>query len=164
MRKLIIAVAIVAFGITGFSQQVNDYMEVRRAALKTEKKALIADVMELSKEESEPFWALYNEYQGKLYTVNTKYLKIVNDFSDNFETMTEEMAKDLMTRSFAYESEILKLKKNYNAKFLKILSARKTLMYFQTENKISDLIHYEVAQMIPLLDAGDVKKEPKKKK
>ncbi len=164
MRKLIITVAIVAFGISGFSQQVNDYMEVSRAALKTEKKALITDVMELTKEESEPFWALYNEYQGRLYTVNTKYLKIVNDFSDNYETMTEEMAKDLMTRSFAYESEILKLKKTYNGKFLKILSARKTLMYFQTENKISDLIHYEVAQMIPLLDAGDVKKEPKKKK
>jgi hypothetical protein len=164
MRKLLVAVAIVVFGITGFSQQVNDYVEVRRAALKTEKKALIADVMELSQEESEPFWALYNEYQEKLYTVNTKYLKIVNDFSDNYDTMTEEMAKDLMTRSFAYEGEILKLKKSYHAKFMKILSAQKTLMYFQAENKISDLVHYEMAQMIPILDAGDVKKESKKKK
>ena len=164
MRKLLVAVAIVAFGITGFSQQMNDYLEVRRAALKTEKKALIAEVMELSQEESEPFWALYNEFQQKLYVVNTEYLKIVNEFADNYDTMTEEMSKDIMTRMFAYESDILKLKKGYHTKFMKILSAQKTLMYFQAENKISNLVKYEIAQMIPLLDAGDSKKEPKKKK
>ncbi len=162
MRKLFVAVAIVAFGLTGFSQQMNDYMEVRRAALKTEKKALIAEVMELSKEESEPFWALYNEFQEKLYVVNTEYLKIINEFVDNYDTMTEEKAKNIMTRNFAYDSDILKLKKSYHTKFMKILSAQKTLMYFQAENKINDLVKYEIAQMIPLLDAGDSKKEPKK--
>ncbi len=162
MRKLLVAVAIVAFGLTGFSQQMNDYMEVRRAALKTEKKALIAEVMELSKEESEPFWALYNEFQEKLYVVNTEYLEIINEFVDNYDTMTEEKAKNIMTRNFAYDSDILKLKKSYHTKFMKILSAPKTLMYFQAENKINDLVKYEIAQMIPLLDAGDSKKEPKK--
>ena len=164
MRKLFVAVAIVAFGLTGFSQQMNDYMEVSRAALKTEKKALIAEVMELSKEESEPFWALYNEFQEKLYTVNTEYLKIINEFADNYENMNEEMAADLMKRTFAYESDILKLKKSYHTKFMKFLSAQKTLMYFQAENKISNLVKYEIAQTIPLLDAGDSKKELKKKK
>ena len=162
MRKLLVTVAIVAFGLTGFSQQMNDYLEVRRAALKAEKKTLVAEVMELSKEESEPFWALYNEFQEKLYVVNTEYLKIINEFVDNYDTMTEEKAKNIMTRSFAYDSDILKLKKSYHTKFMKILSAQKTLMYFQAENKINDLVKYEIAQMIPLLDAGDSKKEPKK--
>ncbi len=145
-----------------FAQQANDYMEVTRAALKTEKKALIAEVMNLTPEESEPFWTLYNEFQGKLYTTNTKYVKLVNEFAENYENMSGEMANDLMTRLFAYESEILKLKKTYHKKFQNILSPQKTLMYFQAENKIEIMIDYELANSIPLLDARDSKKEPKK--
>ena len=72
MKKLFLLIAIIGLGINSYAQQVNDYMEVTRAALKTEKKAMIAEVMSLTPEESEPFWALYNEFQGKLYTSNTK--------------------------------------------------------------------------------------------
>jgi hypothetical protein len=137
-------------------------LEVTRAALKTEKKAMIAEVMSLTPEESEPFWALYNEFQGKLYTANTKYLNIINEFAANFDNLSGEKANDLMKRLFAYDTEILKLKKTYFKKFQKVLSPQKTLMYFQAENKIDVLIDFEMAASIPILDARDSKKEPKK--
>ena len=162
MKKLFLLIAIIGIGITTNAQQVNDYLEVTRAALKTEKKAMIAEVMNLTTEESEPFWAMYNEFQGKLYTANTKYLKIINEFAESFENMSSEKANDLMKRLFAYDAEILKLKKIYHKKFQGILSPQKTLMYFQAENKIDVLIDYEMAASIPILDARDSKKEPKK--
>lgn len=162
MKKLFLLIALIGFGILTYAQQANDYMEVTRAALKTEKKAMIAEVMNLSQEESEPFWALYNEYQGKLYTSNTKYLGIINEFAENFESMSAEKANDLMKRLFAYDTEILKLKKSYYKKFQGILSPQKALMYFQAENKIDVMIDYEMASSIPILDARDSKKEPKK--
>ena len=40
MKKLFLLIAIIGFGIVSYAQQVNDYMEVTRAALKTEKKAM----------------------------------------------------------------------------------------------------------------------------
>ncbi|MEZ5199214.1 MAG: hypothetical protein R2764_23365 [Bacteroidales bacterium] len=123
---------------------------------------MIAEVMSLTPEESEPFWALYNEFQGKLYTSNTKYLKIINDFAENYDNMSGDKANELMTRLFAYDGEILKLKKTYFKKFQKILSPEKTLMYFQAENKIDILIDFELSTLIPLLDAGDSIKEPTK--
>lgn len=162
MKKLILLFAIIGFGIASYAQQANDYMEVTRAALKTEKKAMIAEVMSLTQEESEPFWALYNEFQGKLYTANTKYLNIINEFAENFDKMSGEKANDLMKRLFAYDTEIIKLKKSYFKKFQKVLSPQKTLMYFQAENKIDMLIDFEIAASIPILDAQDSKKEPKK--
>lgn len=162
MKKLILLITVIVFSTASYAQQANDYMEVTRAALKTEKKAMIAEVMTLSPEESEPFWELYNEFQGKLYTTNTKYLKIINEFAENYENMSSDKANELMTRLFAYDGEILKLKKTYFKKFQKILSPEKTLMYFQAENKIQILVDFELSSLIPLLDAGDSKKEPKK--
>jgi len=162
MKKIFLLFAIIGFGFASYAQQANDYMEVTRAALKTEKKAMIAEVMSLTQEESEPFWALYNEYQGKLYTANTKYLNIINEFAENFENMSAEKADDLMKRLFSYDTEIIKLKKSYFKKFKGILSPQKTLMYFQAENKIDILIDFEIAASIPILDARDSKKELKK--
>ena len=76
--------------------------------------------------------------------------------------MSGEKANDLMKRLFAYDTEIIKLKKSYFKKFQKVLSPQKTLMYFQAENKIDMLIDFEIAASIPIIDAQDSKKEPKK--
>ena len=133
-------------------QEDNSYMEVMRSALKTEKKAIIAETMIFTQEESEAFWPLYNEFQEKLYTSNTKYLKIINDFAANYDNMTDEAALDLMKRMNSYEGEILTLKKTYMKKFSKVLPPTKVLRYFQAENKIDILVDYEVASSIPLLE------------
>ena len=152
MKKFILLSLLLGMGISLFAQSENDYMEVMRSALKTEKKSIIAEVMTLTNEESLVFWPLYNEYQGKLYTANTKYLGIITDFAKKFETMTDEDAMDLMQRLNAYDAEILKLKKGYIKKFNKILPAKKVLRYMQAENKIDVLVDFEIANSVPLLE------------
>jgi len=152
MKKLILLSLMLGLGISMFAQSENDYMEVMRSALKTEKKSIVAEVMTLTNEESLVFWPLYNEYQEKLYSANTKYLGIINDFAEKYESMTDEDAKDLMNRLNAFDGEILKLRKSYIKKFNKILPAKKVLRYMQTENKIDVLVDFEIANSIPLLE------------
>lgn len=152
MKKFIALSVLFALSLMVSGQEDQSYMEVMRSALKTEKKAMIAEVMTFSPEESEVFWPLYNEFQEKLYSANTKYLKIVNDFADNYDRMSDEKALELMNRLSSYDSEILKLKKTYMKKFSKILPPTKVLRYFQAENKIDVLIDFEMAGTIPLLE------------
>ena len=137
---------------SAFAQQFNDYLEVSREVLKVEKKALIAEVMELSDTESEPFWLIYNEYEQKKYEVNTKYFKIVMDFSDNYGKMSAEKATELTKASLDIQMLLLKLRKSYAKKFAKVISPQKTLRYLQAENKIRVMIDAEMALQIPLLE------------
>lgn len=152
MKKIFAFILMMSFGLLLSAQQNDNYLEVMRSALKTEKKAMIAEVMTFTQAESDLFWPLYNEFQEKLYTANTKYLKIVNEFAENFENMTDEKALDLMKRVTAYDTEVLKLKKTYNKKFSKILPPTKVLRYFQAENKIDLLVDFEMSTYIPLLE------------
>ncbi|RLD76060.1 MAG: hypothetical protein DRJ07_16955 [Bacteroidetes bacterium] len=152
MKKIILLSLILGMGVSLFAQSENDYMEVMRSALKTEKKSIIAEVMTLTNEESLVFWPLYNEYQGKLYTTNTKYLGIITDFAEKYESMSDEDALDLMNRLNAYDAEMLKLRKAYIKKFNKILPAKKVLRYIQAENKIDVLVDFEIANSVPLLE------------
>jgi hypothetical protein len=108
--------------------------------------------MQLTDAESQPFWTLYNEYQGKLYLVQNKRIDLIQDFAENFENITDEKADQLWLGSMAYSEEIIKLKKQYYSKFKKILPAGKAARLFQAENKIETMINANLALDIPLIE------------
>lgn len=135
-----------------FTQTADDYIEVLRSVLKTEKKAAIAEVMQLNEQEAEVFWPLYNEFNEKMYTVQSKRVKIIKDFAANFDSMTDVKADELWTASMNFKQESLNLTKQYYKKFKKILPAGKAAKYFQAENKIAALVDYELAAEIPLVE------------
>lgn len=152
MKTLLSSLLIALLSISVYAQSDNDYLEIARDVLKTEKKAVIAEVMQLSQEESQPFWTLYNEYQSKLYLVQNKRIAIIQDFAENFENLTDEKADELWTGSMNYSAELLKLKKQYYSKFKKILPAGKAARFFQAENKIETMINANLALEIPLVE------------
>ena len=135
-----------------FAQTMDDYLEVAREVLSTEKKVAIADNMELSEAESGPFWELYNEYNAELFKVHTERVNIIKAFAANYESMTDEKADALWNASLDYQTKLLKLNKAYYKKFKKILPAGRAALYFQLENKIAALINAELALEIPLLE------------
>ncbi|MFT4848280.1 MAG: hypothetical protein ACI9AV_002525 [Sediminicola sp.] len=150
----IIALSIASLCLTSsiFAQSDNDYLEISRDVLKIEKKAAITNVMNLSETESQPFWNLYNEYQGKLYTVHNKRIAGIKDFAMNYENLSDEKANELFVNYMGYQRDLLKLKKEYYKKFKKILPAGKAVRFFQAENKIETLIDAQLALEIPMVD------------
>lgn len=152
MKKLIITLTFALLAGIAFSQTENDYMEVQRAALKTEKKAIVAEAMQLTEEESTVFWPLYNEYNEKLYIVNTKVYELILKFANEYETLSDEQAIELWNENMKIKKEASKLEATYFKKFQSILSGKKTLRYFQTENKIKSLINFQLSMEIPLAE------------
>jgi len=151
MKKIILGLSFVFFAAAMMAQNTHDYMEVERAALKTEKKALVADAMELTEDESKVFWPLYNEYNDKQYVINTKVYNLIVEYAENFDTLSDEKAIELWNESMKQRDELSKLKKTYFKKFQKILPGKKVVRYFQVENKVWALINAQLAMEIPLM-------------
>ena len=152
MKKLIIGIAFVFISTGLFAQNAHDYMEVTRDVIKTEKKAAIADAMQLTDQESTVFWPLYNEYNNKIYDVNTKLFNVIKDYSNNYEKMTDDKAISIWNEAMKIDTELLKLQKSYFKKFTKILPGTKAVRYFQAENKIKSLVDARLALEIPLFE------------
>ena len=128
MKKIILGLSFVFFAATMMAQNTHDYMEVERAALKTEKKAIVASAMEFTDAESTVFWPLYNEYSEKKYVINTKIYNNIVDYADNYETLTDEKAIELWTNAMKHKDELAKLEKTYFKHFQKILPGKKLLV------------------------------------
>ena len=152
MKTTKLVVTLILFALSGYAQTQDDYIEIVRGVLKTEKKAAIAEVMTLSEQEAEVFWPLYNEYEAKDYEIQSKRVRIIKDLVANFENLSDEEADNLWISYTKYKQEILNLNKVYYKKFKKILPAAKAARFFQALNKIAAAADYHVATQIPIIE------------
>ncbi len=151
MKKTVISLFLLVLSVGAFSQTTDDYIEVMRSVLKTEKKVAIAEAMELTEAESEPFWNLYNEYNQKMYLIQNNRIKAIKEYANNFENLSDEKADEIWNLMLDFKTDSVKLEKTYYKKFKKILPTSKAVKYFQAENKIAALVAAELALEIPMI-------------
>lgn len=151
-------VAIVALGVLGTAlwtsasaQTTTDAIELTRAVIQTERKAIVAKAMELTDEEGQAFWPVYNAYWVEMNKVLDKRVKLITDFAEHYGNISNEKAKSLLDDFFNVQEERLKVKKSHVKKFRKVLPDTKVARYFQVENKLDAIIDLELAREIPLL-------------
>jgi len=152
MRKLLFIALVVMMSAPSWAQSDHDYIEMERSVLQTERKAVVADAMMFTDDEAKVFWPLYNEYTEKVYAVKTQRVDVIMDYAENYESLSDEKADELMIRTLKIEQDLFKLKSNYYKKFKKILSPSKAVRYFQVENKINAMVYAELALEIPLVE------------
>jgi len=78
-------------------------------------------------------------------------VKLIKDYADTYETMTNNTAKKLLDEYMTIEALGPKLRQAYLPKFRKALSEVKVVRYYQIENKIQAALFYELAAKIPLV-------------
>lgn len=128
-----------------------DPMQVLNEKIKEDKKLLVAENLQLSEAEAKKFWPVYQRYQHELFILRMRSLKLIEGYADNYESMTNEVAKKLIDEYLRIESLRQKVREVYLPKFRKVLPEMKVARYYQIENKISAVLNYELATKIPLV-------------
>ena len=126
-------------------------MQILVEKIRADKKLLIAENMQLSESEAKTFWPLYDQYQGELFLLRARTVKLINDYGEAYEKMTNDTANKLLDEFMTIEALGLKLRETYIPKFRKVLPDIKVLRYYQIENKVNAVLVYELASNIPLI-------------
>ncbi len=149
---LVFLAAVVLAGYAGetFAQQERDEIELMLAQIRTNRQAIVTENLALTAAESDVFWPLYRQFQNDRASMVDRTMKMLTEFRDNFDGLSEEQAKTLVDEYFKIQKEELRLNEKYLREFRKILSQKKTLRYFQIENKLDAIIDYDLSQVIPL--------------
>jgi len=131
-----------------------DNMEIVLEKIRADKKLFVAENMELTEAEAKAFWPVYEQYQDELFLLRARVAKLINDYAEAYEKMTNDTAKELLDENMTIEALGLKLRQAYLPKFRKVLPEVKVARYYQIENKINAALVYELARNIPLAKAG----------
>ncbi len=136
----------------GFAADATATIEVVRSIAETERKAIVADNMFFTAEEAEKFWPVYNEYREQNRKVGDKRVKVIRDLATEFETLDDARAEQLLREVLDFQADRVKLRKSYVKKFNKAIPPKKTVRFFQIDNKLDTIIDFALATKIPLVD------------
>jgi len=128
-----------------------DNMQLVKEKMKADKKLLVAENMQLTEKEDKAFWPVYDSYQKDLGKHNERLLKLIDEYAQNYETMTDQTAQNLTNKYLTLESERVKMLQSYVPKISKAVGSKKAARYLQLENKISAVVKFELAANIPLV-------------
>ena len=130
-----------------------DNMQIIIEKVRTDKKLIVADNMQLTESEAKGFWRVYKQYQDELFLIRVRTSKLINDYRNayNNNSITNDIARTLLDEYMNIETLTLKLRKAYLPKFREVLPESKVARYYQIENKIQAGLYYEFAAGIPLM-------------
>jgi hypothetical protein len=143
--------ACLAGGAAAAQDKPVDSLEALRERARTDKKAVVASVVELTESEARVFWPVYNAYQSDMIGHYDRVLGFLDSYAKAYDTMTDETATKLLTQFLALERDRVALLDAYVPRFRKVLSAKKVARLYQIENKLRAIVHYELAREIPFL-------------
>jgi hypothetical protein len=129
-----------------------EQIEAVRAATAAERKILVMKEMNLTAEEAEKFWPLYEEYRNEMRIVGDIRVRIVTDYAGSYTAMTNELAEELLDDYVDYLEEKQDLTETYIKQFRAILPQIKVTRFFQLEHKLDAVVDFELAARIPLME------------
>lgn len=129
----------------------DDYLELLRSDLKTQKVALLTTSMAFTSEQAEVFWPIYREYQLAASTLGDEQVAPIKYFAEHFENLSDDKAEEIAKRSFKLQEEKLKLMKKTHRKIAKALGPKVAGRFVQVENVINRLIDVQIGAELPLM-------------
>jgi hypothetical protein len=107
------------------------------------KVAYITDRIQLSREQAEQFWPVYNEFEKERIILRKKYFKHcpadeTTKSKDNYQD--EEAARQTIEDNLDYQQGELDLKRKYKDEFLKIISATQLADLYKADREFRQLL------------------------
>jgi hypothetical protein len=151
LKKMVLALALVVSMAVPALASDTDLIELMRSDLRTEKQALVTKAMQLTEDQSVKFWPVYKEYEVDMVKLNDERVALIKDYAANYNAMTDEVAKDLISRGFKLRDDRNKTLKKYVEKMSKSVDVKTAARWAQVEYAIGAAIDLQVASELPLL-------------
>jgi hypothetical protein len=130
-----------------------DIQEVRED-IRAHRKQITAANMALTPDEATKFWPIYDQYIQETIKINDARWALMKDYAANYDKMTDELAEAYMKRSASIDQQLVELREKYVPIFEKVVSPKKTALWYQIDRRLDLVINLQLAGMVPAVDAS----------
>ena len=127
MKHLALLTIISVFSFSVLAQE-KGLDKTKREKLDALKIAHITETLQLTPEEAQGFWPIYNELEGEMRAIRKKRRKNRIDTKQNHDTMSDNELRAAIDAELGFEQEEIDLKKKYNEKLFAVLPVKKVAL------------------------------------
>jgi len=121
-------------------------IQLLKSDIRSQKKQIVAANMELSDAEAEKFWPAYERYAADMAKVYDTKIALLQEYLDNYRTMSGDQAESYIRRRAAVEQDIIQVRLKYVPEFRKVLTGRETARFYQIDWRLDLMINLQLAQ------------------
>ena len=133
------------------SRNLSAYVELLRSDLRTQRVAVLTEMMQFTEDEDKAFWPIYREYEFELSRLNDERIALIETYAKAYDTLTAATASELVVTALDLESRRTALKQKYFAKLRGALSPIVAAKALQIEHQIQLLIDLQIAASLPVV-------------
>ena len=134
------------------AQQVDEAnIQLMRQDIRSERKKIVAANLPLTETEATKFWPLYDRYIGETIKINDGRYALIKEYAQNYQSMTDDQADSFIKRWLGFDQDNTALRMKYIPEFEKVISRKKTAMFFQMDRRLSMVVELKLASQVPLV-------------
>jgi hypothetical protein len=137
---------------TSDQTSVDQDIALLRKDIRSDKKQIIAANMQLTDAEAPKFWPVYDQYTAELAKINDAKVAAIKDYAANYSTLSDDKALALTRQIIGIEESVGQLRLKYVPIFSKVISGKKTALFFQLDRRLTGLVDLQVASEVPLVE------------
>jgi anti-sigma-K factor RskA len=129
----------------------DDTVQLMRQDIRSERKKIVAANLPLTEDEAVKFWPVYDRYvvdHSKIY--DSRYA-LIKEYAQSYNTLTDEQARSFVKRWTTTEQDMAQLRLKWMPEFEKVISAKKTAMFYQIDRRLGYMVELQLSSQIPLV-------------
>jgi hypothetical protein len=130
---------------------VDQDIDLMRKDVRSQKKQIIAANLQLTDTEAVKFWPVYDQYTAELVKINDAKYAAIKDYATNYDTLTDDKALSLTRQTLGVDQSVAQLREKYVPIVSKVISGKKTALFFQLDRRLTALIDLQLAAAIPMV-------------
>ena len=133
MKNLMILLAVLTF-TRAFAQPPE--MEERKEKMNAMRVGFITDALDLSSDEAQVFWPVYNEKNDKIESLKKEGVQKMHKLKKegkSLDALSDKELSVIMTEKLNNEKTIAQLNMDYHKKFLELIGTKKTFQLYEAE-------------------------------
>jgi len=132
-------------------KSVDQDIDLMRKDIRSQKKQIIAANLQLTDQEAEKFWPIYDQYTAELVKINDTKYAVIKQYATSYNTLTDAQALDLTRQLLGVDQSVVQLRMKYVPIFSTVISGKKTALFFQLDRRLVMLIDVQLAEAIPMV-------------
>ena len=150
IKNTIVAGVILIGSLSAYAQTSEGGPANRKKQIEARKIAYITSELELTPEEAQVFWPVYNQYQAERKELRKKHKELRGPKSKEGEakkmldSMSDKELEAMMDNMIAHDQAGLDLKKKYMAKYKEVLPIKKVAKLYRAEKRFKERLMRDI--------------------
>ena len=126
------------------------YAELLRSDVRTQKVAILVEVMGFDAAEDKAFWPLYREFDAEMTKLGDERVALIADYAAHYDSLTDAVAERLATKALDLEARRQATKAKYYQRIKGALPPRTALRFLQVEQQLQLIIDLQISASLPV--------------